>query len=305
MAKYAIEKETLDTLADVISEKSSSFGLKSPAQMIASIPLVYENGISKGIEDGFKEGYSQGIGDGREIGYNNGYDTGYMQGQEEGYEAGKKAEYDEFWDTFQDNGNRSNYAYAFAGGSWTLKNFKPKYDLIIGNNGTNSMFYSAFTREAEPVDLVEVLNNLGIILDTSGAINTSQDMFYNAKISHIGVIDASNRNVNMFSSCFRSAYIKRIDLVKLAADGSQAFSNTFNATNHPLEYIRFEGCIGQNISFYYCANLDYDSLQSIISCLMDFTGTTTTRTLTLHADAKARISGADIVTITQKGWSLA
>ena len=48
------------------------------------------------------------------------------------YEAGKKTQYDEFWDAFQDYGNKTNYANAF-GGYWNEKTLRPKYDIVPTN----------------------------------------------------------------------------------------------------------------------------------------------------------------------------
>ena len=45
------------------------------------------------------------------------------------FEAGKKSEYDTFWDVYQENGNMTYYAYAFAGVGWTQSVFKPKYNI--------------------------------------------------------------------------------------------------------------------------------------------------------------------------------
>ena len=38
------------------------------------------------------------------------YDSAYNQGFKKGIEQGKQAEYDEFWDAYQDNGNRTSYS---------------------------------------------------------------------------------------------------------------------------------------------------------------------------------------------------
>jgi hypothetical protein len=41
---------------------------------------------------------------------------------DEVYDAGKQAEYDAFWDVFQNNGNRTDYARAFADGKMRYLN---------------------------------------------------------------------------------------------------------------------------------------------------------------------------------------
>jgi hypothetical protein len=47
-----------------------------------------------------------------------------------GVETGKKAEYDRFWDSYQENGQRWHYSYAFAGAAWNDDNMIPKYEPI-------------------------------------------------------------------------------------------------------------------------------------------------------------------------------
>ena len=39
--------------------------------------------------------------------------------------------------------------------------------------------------------------------------------------------------------------------------------------------------------------------------LKNYNGTGTTNTLTLHADAKSKLTETDIANITQKGWTIA
>ena len=46
-----------------------------------------------------------------------------------GYEDGKKAQYNEFWDAYQQNGSRTNYANAFLNEAWTDTIYKPKHDI--------------------------------------------------------------------------------------------------------------------------------------------------------------------------------
>ena len=58
-----------------------------------------------------------------------GSSLGYNEGWLSGVNDGKQEEHDTFWDTFQKNGSRRNYSYAFFDG-WTNANFAPKYDII-------------------------------------------------------------------------------------------------------------------------------------------------------------------------------
>ena len=45
-------------------------------------------------------------------------------------ESGDDNYYDAFWDTYQQNGLRTNYQYAFTSG-WSLELFKPKHPFKI------------------------------------------------------------------------------------------------------------------------------------------------------------------------------
>ena len=53
---------------------------------------------------------------------------------------------DTFWDIFQQNGERTNYLFGFAGEGWSDESLKIKYPIIIGTiNSTayefSKMFY--------------------------------------------------------------------------------------------------------------------------------------------------------------------
>ena len=126
--------------------------------------------------------------------YDEVYEAGYAKGQaeggdttaayDEGFEAGKKAEYDAFWDAHQVNGTRKNYANTFA--CWALENIHPKYDMKPTT--TYMMFRATGVSAGGTLDLVERLNECGVILDTSEC-TTFQYMFYESSITHVGVID--------------------------------------------------------------------------------------------------------------------
>ena len=57
--------------------------------------------------------------------------TTIAENEQKVYEAGKKSQYDEFWDTYQTNGQRTNYTYAFSGLGWTDNLYKPKYPITF------------------------------------------------------------------------------------------------------------------------------------------------------------------------------
>lgn len=216
------------------------------------------------------------------------------------YEAGKASgggdgRYDAFWDAFQQNGERTEYNSAFIRDYWSADNFKPKYDLNVVN-GTQ-MFYANTSLR---VDLKQLLQDLGIELNTSGLTN-AMSMFQNSRFSVIPALDF--RNATNTSYCFGSCIVTDV-IEKLLVSETTPFANTF-ATANALKEIRFEGVIAGNISFINSQQLTIDSIKNIISCLKDYTEAGTTQTLTLGETNLAKLTDEEKAIATQKGWTLA
>ena len=214
------------------------------------------------------------------------------------YDAGVKSEYDKFWDGYQKNGKSAIYGtHIFAYECWNDDTFFPKYDIIpySGSNGSSYFFRNKVTNLRERIDgrglKLDLKNNPSLNqyfrfcstcelpdMDTSGCTNFTEL-----------VADATNLHT-----------IPRLNMTN-ATTATTPFYNT-----PALQNITFEGTISLSISFKWSPLLTIESLRSIISALYDFVGNgeTTTRTLTLHADAKARLTADDIKAITDKGWTL-
>lgn len=189
------------------------------------------------------------------------------------YNDGKQAQYDEFWDAFQDSGNRTNYNYGFTGGGWNDQTFKPKYDMV--SNHTISMFqYSSIT------DLEARMRECGVTLDLSGAANCSS-VFSSSRITVIPELTLG-RGVTftstMFSECSRLHTIRKITL----SDGFNVEFNTTFTNCTALENIVFDGIIPKNINMQWCTKLSKASITSIINALST---TATGQTVTLSATA--------------------
>ena len=212
-----------------------------------------------------------------------------------GTDFGGKSQYDEFWDAYQQNGSRTNYDYSFARDGWTEDTFKPKYD--IKPTTASAMFYFC-----KIVDLRGVLKNQGVTLDLSKAIDFA-NCFQGSRIEYIGAVDitgATKAVTSLFQQCY---YLKEVS--ELIVKETNTFSNVTFYSCESLYAIKISGIIGSSISFVSSSLLTYESLMSIINALKDYSGTTSTHTLTLHADAKARLSDTEKAIITQKGWTLA
>ena len=66
--------------------------------------------------------------------------TTIAENQQNVFDAGKKSEYDAFWDAYQQNGNRRNYAFAFSGQAWGCNAFKPKYPIRFNDYNVNTRY---------------------------------------------------------------------------------------------------------------------------------------------------------------------
>ena len=225
--------------------------------------------------------------------YQAGYQNGDMDGVVKGKEYGREEQYDEFWDAYQDGGNRRIYDGAFYGEGWNDTTFKPKYP-IVSTKGYRVFFQSKVTD----------LSSEKVAMDWSGATDLNAAFYGCGNLEKLGVlstISCSSLN-QLFEYCMK---LETIEKIVLKNDGSQDIKVNCFAYCYELQNITFEGTIGMSVTFSTCPKLTYESLISIMCVLQDFSGTSTTKTLTLHADAKAKLSESDIAEITQKGWTLA
>ena len=213
------------------------------------------------------------------------------------YEAGKKAEYDTFWDTYQ-NKNGGQYGYAFYGNGWRKEIFRPKHDMYPTSAGY--MFAYQNDPQIVPYDLVEHLADLGVTLSFENCTNVTNIFNYNYSFSRIGVMDCSK--VTSLSNCFNNCK-NLITIDKLIfPTGTGSYTGAFNFANS-LKNLTVEGEIKNDLSVKY-SPLTVESMNSIISCLKDYSGTTSTHTLTLKADRQNMLTDVEKAVATSKGWTL-
>lgn len=247
---------------------------------------------------------------GEAIGEAKGFTSGYSQGEYIGIEKGRQSQLEEFWADFwaslkHKNGTGYGLYAAFCGGGWNKNTFKPIYPdepiVVDGLGGSNMMNY--FNRNAsynsELIDLTEFCQHI----DFSQA-TTLSGTFGNARVKNI---TADFSNATSLSNCFSCNNGGEIDNIVLkVSEKCTSYYNTFYLLRK-LTNLTFteDSVIAADISLSYSSSLTHDSLMSIINALKDFSGTTTTKTLSLHADAKARLTDAEIAIATQKGWTVA
>ena len=176
------------------------------------------------------------------------------------YEAGQKAEYDRFWDAYQENGNRTEYANAFSGIGWNRETFKPKYDIPAHSN-----LYMLFYKSGIEGDLDEILREVGITINTLASSNNYA--FSNTKFTALGEVDLSVTRNNGGQMFAYNQYLKTIRKL-IFAEKTILATNAF--TDSPaLENITIEGTIACDIDLHWCTKLTKASIYSIIEHLND------------------------------------
>ena len=181
-----------------------------------------------------------------------------------GFEAGKQAEYDAFWDNYQENGERDNYQYAFAGRGWNSDIFKPKYDICPTTLNTGFYYFAHKEKIENAVDFVEIFDNRGLIFDTSNCTNFMSGFMW-ARIKRLGVIDV-RKDTQKLSNTFSYGQIQTIERL-IVNENTQYSNNTFQ-NQATLQNITFEGVIGtNNLNLQWSKKLSKASIENVISCL--------------------------------------
>lgn len=220
--------------------------------------------------------------------------THYEIGREEGLSAGKLEEYNRFWNSFQKNGKRIGYAYAFGGEGWTEETFKPEYNM----KPTNATYM--FAKSGIKGSLAELLTKAGVTLDTSNCDNHIRMFAECTGITEVPHIDLTKTDyaTSIFEWCIA---LKKVSL-KVAENTFPNCSGWFTKCS-ALEDVNMDGCLDKSISFVDSPNLTVTSVYSVISCLKDLTGATS-QTLTLHADVGNKLPEELRAMITAKNWTL-
>lgn len=176
------------------------------------------------------------------------------------YNSGRKAENDAWWDAYQQNGNRTNYANAFAGIGWDDNSFRPKYD-IKATLSNDMMFASCNIK-----DLGKAIRaaNVSCLLGT----RDFGRIFQNANCEIIDGVTFSAQSRSMSYSFFSCTHLKTITpTIMLTDDGRATFSQVFTQC-YELVDVRFSGVIGQNgLDLHWSTKLSKASILSILNAL--------------------------------------
>ena len=188
------------------------------------------------------------------------------------FEAGKKNEHTAFWGAFQNNGNRTDYRYAFAGAGagWTVSNFKPMYSMHPTTDA-REMFRDSRIN----ADLGAILNECGVTLNFSGCTRM-ENAFYNTYFTALPEIDLSGA---IATSVFDWSS-KLVTISSLITSETSTGIGFYKCTS--LKNITITGIIA--ISLWIADSpLTKASIESVISAL---SGTVTGKTLSIKATAK-------------------
>ena len=207
----------------------------------------------------------------------------YANKVSEVYEIGKQAEYDAFWDEAQNNGTRTMYAGAFAGGNWTERTLNPKYVVRPTANGAYNLFmFCNFGRSF--IDFRRI-NDKFNFSETIGAGN----MFQDARIDYIDVdLPKCTTLVGGFSEGWASGVKTTISLY--ITEKCTSFASCFNNCTALTSLTFKEGSvIAASIDLKH-SPLSRDSIISVVNAL---SSSTTGLTATFKKSAKEAAFTAD------------
>lgn len=240
MGVKIIKDETLKGIADAIRSKT---GTNEPIRTDAMAEVI--GGISAGGDDRYDEGYNDGSAD----------------GFREGFGDGERAEYDRFWDAYQQNGERTDYSYAFSYAGWTTDTFRPKY-VVRPKNATGMFYNSPLTGDFR--DYCE--------LDMSLCTVTTNAFFGLSKITALGVFDLKSGG---FGQLFESmSSLETIEKIILYPEVK--YNTNWGISRCPnLKEVRFEGELRQMTQTVFDlsrqnASLSKASIESLINVLSSY-----------------------------------
>lgn len=228
------------------------------------------------------------------------------------YAAGKKSEYDTFWDSFQNNGNRTSYSFAFAEDSnysfWS-KGFTPKYPikLVYSGYGSKYLFYYFGYNTHTAIDLSDFMkkNNITFYcnlynLPSTDYIPIGEHTFRYSYFSHLPKLLVYYALDYTFYGCS-----KLVTIDELRFNGS-ANTSYYPFTNcNLLENVNFTGTLkGNGMNLSSSTKLTHDSIMSLINILYDYSSTTTKKVLTLGTTNLAKLTADEKAIATAKNWTL-
>ena len=145
------------------------------------------------------------------------YDAGYQKGVSEGGGDSMGA----FWDAYQEDGNRTNYAYAFYGRGWTDETYKPKHNITASGAFSQMFGYSHITDTLVPL-------NFGF--------HASTQVFRDSTIKNIPSLTVASGQT--FSNWFVNCYdLENVTFVNCEIEQPISFAHSKKLTHDCLVHI--------------------------------------------------------------------
>lgn len=254
--------EAVDTaIADITAIKTviENHGVEVPVGTLSS---TYDETIEQIIVNTAEERYMEGV----------------ASGWEGGIEQGKLAAVDEFWDEYQQNGNRRNYANAFEGAFWTDERFKPQYEMAVVDNA-NYMFRTTGIKDLSKLNITSCQGAWAMCREASDLTT-----FGNLSVAHG---DNYSFGANLSQAFYGCGNLTKIGVLTVAT--GTMFDSTFTQCKKLTE-VTFKGIISTNLNIG-SSPLNKASIESIIKCL---SATVTGKTLTLNKSAVNAAFGIDV-----------
>lgn len=284
----SVQQKKFKAIADKIREKTGETGIIKPSDFVNKIDDVFAAGVaSVPPVEGDR------------------YDEGYADGRDELI--------DNFWRSYQNDGARSIYSYAFN--NMRPDMFYPKHNIKATGINMHQIF-RGFNNTVgvnwnENFDLAQRLQDCGVKLDFS-SVTSCQLPFVTCRMTHIPEVDLTNcGNADRFFYDVKG--LKKID--KVIGGEKTSFYGTYGTSFYKLPdltYIRFGGVIGavSNIDLSGSPSLEVECFTNedgdgLFDCLADkSTDTTKTWTCTIGATNLAKLTDAQKAVATEKGWTL-
>lgn len=212
--------------------------------------------------------------------------------RDEGVAEGQKAERAAFWNTNQNNGNRTIYTRAYTGYGFSFDNFYPHHDI---RPTTAQYLFYAWENKAlsnQRGDLTWRLNKCDVVLDTSQCTSLSYAFAYSC-FTVIPTVDFTSLTANAVDVFRGCSFLETIEKIIVRQD--LTYSNWFKGVPK-LARIQVEGTIGNNINFQECKVLSGESAFNICEHLLecgngDEQTPAGTYTIYFHANTWSRLGG--------------
>lgn len=226
------------------------------------------------------------------------------------YNAAKQADYNAFWDSFQKNGERAFYQFAFADSEYSVfwsKGFDPKYTIRLQPQvGSQEMFNGFGYAGTMPIDFVNFMQEHNITfyctvhteLPSPDYIPLNTNTFYKTKITHLPKLYVYT---SASYSLAENPSLVTIDELRFRKNVQYTYYMFNNDSS--LANVVFTGIVNAALNLTSSTKLTHDSLISLINALNDLSGTSK-KTLSLGSTNLAKLTDEEKAIATAKNWTL-